>query len=68
MLVLGRNFGQSIAIGEDIFIKIVKGQGSDCRLAIQAPPHLRILRGEMLDNPDFELPGEQSAQFPHGLK
>lgn len=49
MLVLGRNFGDTIVIDEKIFIKIVKGTGDDFKVAIDAPREIKIARGEVFD-------------------
>ena len=68
MLVLGRNFGQAIAIGDDIVIRITKGQGSDCRVAIDAPRSLRIKRLEEAPEESVELPEAPGApEFPKVL-
>lgn len=48
MLVLGRRPGESIMIGDDIKVKLIEENG-DLRLAIDAPKHLRILRGEVYE-------------------
>ncbi|MDO5601634.1 MAG: carbon storage regulator [Oscillospiraceae bacterium] len=46
MLVLGRNPGESVMIGDDIVVKVIK-KGGDLKLAITAPPELPVLRGEV---------------------
>lgn len=46
MLVLGRNPGESVMIGDDIVIKVVKKDG-DIKLAISAPADIPVLRGEV---------------------
>lgn len=45
MLSLGRNPGEYIVIGNDIVIQVVSMDG-DLRLAIDAPKHIKIERGE----------------------
>jgi carbon storage regulator len=47
MLVLGRNTGQSILIGKDIVITILKKHGSQTRVGIKAPHNIIILRDEL---------------------
>ena len=47
MLVLGRKVDESIQIGDDIEVTILRIQGSSIRVGIQAPDHLQILRGEI---------------------
>ena len=53
MLVLSRKLSQQILIGEDIVITVVKIDGNQVRLGIEAPRGVTILRDELL--------GESSA-------
>lgn len=47
MLVVTRKVDQSVQVGEDIRITVVRvGQGS-VRIGIEAPPHLNIVRTEL---------------------
>jgi carbon storage regulator len=48
MLVLSRKLSESILIGEDIVVKVVRLQGGKVRLGIEAPAGTRILRFEHL--------------------
>lgn len=48
MLVLARKVGESILIGKDICIKVVKIHGNQVRLGIEAPPHFPVVREGML--------------------
>jgi carbon storage regulator len=56
MLVLSRKETQTIRIGDDIEITLVRVSGDRVRVGIQAPPELIILRGELEKNPrpDFQ--------------
>ena len=47
MLVLTRKVGESIAIGDQIRIKVVEIKGSQIRLGIEAPNDFRIFREEI---------------------
>ena len=47
MLLLSREPRQTITIGDDITIVVKRINGQRVQLAIQAPPELRILRGEL---------------------
>ncbi len=47
MLVLARRKGQAIYIGDDITIIVTEVRGKSVRLAIQAPPHIRVDREEV---------------------
>ena len=51
MLVLNRKVGQTVMIGEDIHITIVRIQGGRVTLGIEAPQDQRIIRGELADLP-----------------
>ena len=48
MLVLGRNIGDTIVIGDDIYITIFETSpvGNKFKIAIDAPRELKISRGE----------------------
>jgi carbon storage regulator len=48
MLVLSRKLSQQILIGPDIAITVVKIEGNQVRLGIEAPPSVSILRQELL--------------------
>jgi carbon storage regulator CsrA len=49
MLVLSRKVGQSIVIGDQIVLTIVRlGRGS-VQIGVEAPPHVRILRQEVME-------------------
>lgn len=49
MLVINRKKDQSILIGDDIEIKIVKVEDGSVKLAISAPKDITILRKEILE-------------------
>lgn len=52
MLVLSRKSGESILIGDDIVIKVVRVAGhNSVKLGIEAPSHVRIVREEIKDVP-----------------
>ncbi|MEQ8211881.1 MAG: carbon storage regulator [Lacipirellulaceae bacterium] len=57
MLVLTRKEDESIRIGDDIVVKVVKTHGGRVRLAIEAPLEVPILRGEL----DFSESGGQTT-------
>ncbi len=54
MLVLGRKLGEEIKIAGDITVKVVGIKGKSIRLGIDAPKHVRVLRGEL--EAEFDLP------------
>ncbi|WP_416426271.1 carbon storage regulator CsrA [Pseudomonas sp. App30] len=47
MLVLTRSVGEAIAIGDDIWVKIIEVRGNQVRFGIQAPKHIEIHRAEV---------------------
>jgi carbon storage regulator len=47
MLVLGRREGESIYVGENIILKVIKLDRSSVQIGIQAPPDVHILREEL---------------------
>jgi carbon storage regulator CsrA len=47
MLVLSRKLNQSIVLGDNVKIEILKISGNTVRIGIQAPADVKILRGEL---------------------
>jgi len=47
MLVLSRHAGETILIGDAITVRIVRIRGDEVLVAIDAPRHVGILRGEL---------------------
>jgi carbon storage regulator len=47
MLVLSRKPDEKLLIGGNITIKVLSVRGGVVKLGIDAPPHVRILRGEL---------------------
>ncbi len=47
MLVLTRKLNESIQIGEDIRITVVRIKGNTVRIGIEAPQQVRVVRGEL---------------------
>lgn len=47
MLVLTRKSEEKIRIGDDIVITVLRTKGKAVRLGIEAPNHMRVLRGEI---------------------
>ena len=47
MLVLTRNSGESVLIGDDIKITVLNTISSQIRLAIEAPTHVPVHREEV---------------------
>lgn len=47
MLVLTRRPHQQLMIGDDVVLHIVEVNGDNVRIAIEAPRHVKIYRGEI---------------------
>ena len=62
MLVIGRKKGESLLIGEDIEITIVKVENGTVKIAINAPKEISILRKELYKEVTDE---NQSAMIFH---
>lgn len=48
MLVLTRQVGEMIAIGDDIWIKVLEVRGNAVRIGIRAPATVEVHRAEVL--------------------
>lgn len=73
MLVLSRKQTESIVIGDNITVKVMRISGGRVRLAIDAPEHIRISRGELVatslapagpEPPCGEVPRSDFQQAP----
>jgi carbon storage regulator len=60
MLVLGRKQDEGILIGGNVTVTILAVRGNNVRLGIDAPPEVRVLRGELLK----PITAPQPAQPP----
>lgn len=49
MLVLTRKLGETICIGDDIKITVIKIKGKQARIGIEAPDGVTILREEVYE-------------------
>lgn len=49
MLVLTRKNGELIQIGDSIVIKVISSGRGKAKIGIEAPAHLRVLRGELAE-------------------
>lgn len=47
MLVLSRKRGEQIVLGDDITVTVVEISGNRIKIGIEAPPYVRIVRGEL---------------------
>ena len=49
MLVLSRKLSETIHIGDDIAITVVRIGPNSVRIGITAPTHINVVRGELLE-------------------
>ena len=64
MLVLSRKAMQSVMIGSDIRITVVRVEGNQVRIGVEAPQDVRILRGELLeDSSETASASDRPQQF-----
>lgn len=56
MLCLNLSSGEYMTIGEDIVVQLDRISGDGCRLMIQAPREVPIVRGEVLERSGAERP------------
>jgi carbon storage regulator len=63
MLILSRKVGQSIVIDGRIVVKVVRVDGDQIKLGIQAPPEIPVHREEIQRQKDAGVPpgGQASA-------
>ena len=61
MLVITRQPGDSILIGEDIKIIILEVSGDKIKIGIDAPRSVRIMRSEVLDTERANQEADQSG-------
>ncbi len=61
MLVITRQPGDSILIGEDIKVIILEVSGDKIKIGIDAPRSVRIMRSEVLDTERSNQEADQSG-------
>lgn len=54
MLILTRNQGESLSIGEAVKVTVLGTKGGQVRLGIEAPKQIKVLRTELLDRGDSD--------------
>ena len=50
MLVLTRKAAETIRIGNDIVIKVIKTAKGTVKIGIEAPASIRVMRGELVED------------------
>ena len=57
MLCLNLNQGEYLTVGDDVVIQLDRVSGDGCKLMIQAPREIPVLRGEVLERTGGQRPG-----------
>ena len=63
MLILTRKRNDSIRIGDNIVVRVMRTAKGSVKIGIEAPDSMRILRGEL--NEAGELVGMVAAELSH---
>jgi len=58
MLVITRKESELVQIGENIIVKVIQTGRGSIKIGIEAPAHIRVLRGEMSAELADLLPGQ----------
>jgi len=61
MLVLTRKHNETLHIGSDIVITIVRVRGDAVRIGIQAPKEIGVMRGELVGMPKKQVVAPEST-------
>jgi carbon storage regulator len=64
MLVLTRKLMEKLYIGDDICVTVVRLEGGQVRLGIEAPREVAVVRAELV--PGRQLPGEKAGHRRSG--
>ena len=51
MLILPRQPGQAVNLGDDIKVRVLRVRGQEVQIGIDAPEDVDIVREELLDDP-----------------
>lgn len=62
MLVLTRKLDESIRIGDDIRITVLRVKGNTVRIGIEAPKHVRVIREELRSHDSSVVSDEAASQ------
>ncbi len=62
MLVLSRKVGEKIYIGSEIKLQVKRLKGNRVAIAINAPPKIRVLRGELVEQEKTKSTGVEVTE------
>jgi len=63
MLVLTRKQGEVIHVGEGVTIKVIKTGKGTVKIGIDAPTHVKVLRGELSEKEAAQAESQESVPF-----
>lgn len=58
MLILTRRLGEALTIGDDVSVVITEVKGNQVRIGIDAPPDVKVYRGEIYERIHLEGGGK----------
>ena len=61
MLVLTRKRGEQLIVGDDVVISVEKITRNRASLGVQAPPHVLVMRKELLESTSRPQPDQEST-------
>jgi carbon storage regulator len=62
MLVLSRKRSESIFIGSDVRVTVLKVEGNHVRIGIEAPDNVVVLRAELVDSGHVRGPNQDEGR------
>jgi carbon storage regulator len=66
MLILTRQVGEDIVIGEAVTVSVLGIKQGQVRLGIQAPKQIKVLRGELLTDAERSAPDTAQPALGNG--
>jgi carbon storage regulator len=64
MLVLTIKEGERVEVGDDVVVRMMRDKLGKVRLAFEAPRHVRIMRGKVLDREKGGVADEHTPPWP----
>jgi carbon storage regulator len=66
MLILTRRIGESVMIGDDVTITVLRVKGNQVRLGVNAPKNVSVQREEILQRMQQDRPDDSEATMTVG--